>query len=418
MDTDEITLVHHGFPKPKYARLWVDGDSLRRESRSGESGKPRYSAKDCGSPTEAGYALAKETRKRLHDGFVMLRDPAEAAVGEPVLVAAAPNHCSSRALDVHPDGHTLVVGTMLKGAYGAEIHLVDVATGVRRPVHTEPAGERQTFVHTVRFDAAGQGVVHALNGETRHLDLTTGTSRTLASYEQWRTSDFNPFCVQPSWDRARARLLVFDAGNRVRVLDTAGTPLLDLDVARRPECRAGALSPSGRLLALAFGTGPAHVEVWDVDTGRQVQRHGFPFPYLDPERRAAAGCGGVEVLGFDPTERLLIANGGFVEGPFAMELDTGALAWAVPDPYRCTLPEQYRADRWGTCYAWTFSPDGTRLAAGGRGKVALHDPATGTALLDPELHTGTGRTYRVVHSDAGDLLVCGGDNGRIVVLRA
>ncbi|MFF8612285.1 hypothetical protein [Streptomyces sp. NPDC015350] len=285
MDTDEITLVHHGFPKPKYVRLRVDGDSLRRESRSGESGRPRHSAKDCGSPTEAGYALAKETRKRLHDGFVMLRDPAEAAVGEPVLVAAAPNHCSSQVLDVHPEGHTLVVGTTLKGAYGAEIHLVDVATGVRRLVHTEPAGERQTFVHTVRFDAAGQGVVHALNGETRHLDLATGTSRTLASYEQWQTSDFNPFCVQPSWDRDRARLLVFDAGNRARVLDAAGAPLLDLDVARQPECRAGALSPSGRLLALAFGTGPAHVEVWDVDTGRQAQRHGFPFPYLDPERR-------------------------------------------------------------------------------------------------------------------------------------
>ncbi|MGR7002026.1 hypothetical protein ACU686_35090 [Yinghuangia aomiensis] len=192
MDTDEVTLVHHGFPKPKYVRLRVDGGSLRRESGSGSSAKPRHSAKDCGSPTEAGYALAKETNKRLRDGFVVLRDPAEAAVGEPVLVAAAPNRCGSQVLDVHPGGHTLVVGTMLKQAYGAEIHLVDVATGVRRLVHTEPAGERQTFLHTVRFDAAGQGVVYALNGQTRLLDLATGASRTLASYEQWQTSGLQP----------------------------------------------------------------------------------------------------------------------------------------------------------------------------------------------------------------------------------
>ncbi|MDI2127613.1 WD40 repeat domain-containing protein [Yinghuangia seranimata] len=408
MDTDEITLVHQGFPKAKYVRLRVDGGWLRRESRGSASGTPRQSAKDYGSPTEAAYALDKETRKRMNDGFVMLRDPADAAVGEPVLVAAAPNRCSSAALDVHPQGHTLVVGTTLKEAYGAEIHLIDVATGVRRLVHTEPAGERQTFLHAVRFHADGQGVVYALNGETRYLDLADGRSRTLASYEQWQTADFNPFCLQPSWDRARRRLLVFDAGNRVRVLDDAGEPLLDLDVAQRPECRAGALSPSGRLLALAFGMEPAHVEVWDVDTGRQVQRHRFPFPF--PENRGSAGCGGVDVLDFDPTERYVIANGGFAEGPFSMALDTGALAWAVPDPHR--------TDRWGTCYAWAFSPDGTRLAVGERGTVVLRDPATGAEAPVPQLHTGTGRAYRVTYTDAGDLLVCGGDSGRIVVLRA
>lgn len=407
MDTDDITLVHQGFPRHKYVRLRVDGGWLRRESRSGASGTPRLSAKDYRSPDDAEHALRTEMRKRLHDGFVMLRDPATAASGEPVLVAAAPNRCSSAALDVHPEGHTLVVGTMLKEAYGAQIHLIDVATGVRRLVHEEPAGERQTFVHTVRFDAGGQGVVYAVNGETRRLDLAAATSRTLASYEQWRTSDFNPFCVRPSWDQARRRLLVFDAGNRVRVLDAGGGPLLDLDVGQRPQCRAGVLSPSGKLLALAFGMGPAHVEVWDVDTGRQVRRHRFPFPY--PQDRAAAGCGGVDVLGFDPAERHLIANGGFAEGPFSMALDTGALAWAVPDPYR--------TDRWGTCYAWAFSPDGTRLAVGDRGTVALRDPGTGAETGTPELRVGTGRAYRVVYADAGDLLVCGGDGGRIVVLR-
>ncbi|MET9904920.1 WD40 repeat domain-containing protein [Streptomyces sp. NPDC006446] len=402
MDADEITLMHPGFPKPKNVRLWVDDGWLRRESRTGTAGTSRNSSKDHGSPEAARYALAKEARKRMHDGFVLLRDPAEVALGEPVLVCAAPNRCSSGALDLHPDGHSIVVGTTLTEAKGAEIHLIDVETGIRQLVHTETPGAQQTFLHTVRFDADGRGVVYALNGHTRHLDLDTGTSRTLASYEEFKTATFNPFRVQPSWDRARRRLLVFDTGNRVRVLDDSGEPLLDLDVAQRPSCRAGALSPSGRLLALAFDV--HDIEVWDVDSGRQLHRHSFPFPFA----RSSTSYG-VNSLGFDPTEQYLIANGGYVAGPFSMALDTGKLAWAVPNPHR--------ADRWATCYGWGFSPDGSQLAVGDRSTVCLRDAATGAKAPVQPSHTDTGRTYRVVFSDAGDLLACGGDTGRVVVLR-
>ena len=89
-----------------------------------------------------------------------------------------------------------------------------------------------------------------------------------------------------------ASAAVFDAGDRVRVLDGIGEPLLDLAVAQRRQCRAGALSPSGRLLALAFGM--HDVEIWDVDSGQQVHRRCFPFPF----DRSSAGCG-VDSLGFD-----------------------------------------------------------------------------------------------------------------------
>ncbi|MFI6287162.1 WD40 repeat domain-containing protein [Streptomyces sp. NPDC051018] len=403
MDTDEITLVHPGFPKPKHVRLWVDGMWLRRESWTGTVGVPRRSGKEHGSPGEALSALGKERRKRMHDGFVLLRDRAEAAFGEPVLVCAVPKRCSSEVFDLHPEGHSVVVGATLKEASGAEIHLIDVRTGVRRLVHEEYVGERQTFLHTVRFDAGGSGVVYALNGVTRHLDLGTGTSRTLASYEEEETADFNPFCVEPSWDGTRRRLLVFDAGDRVRVLDDAWKPLLDIDVTGRSYCRGGALSPSGRLLAVAFE--PNEVEIWDVDSGRQVHHHRYPFPF----DRSSTGSG-VKTIGFDPTERHLIASGGFAEGPCSMALDTGRLEWAVPDPLR--------TDRWGTCYGWDFSPDGSRLAVGDRHRVRLHDPATGARAPARLPYTGTGRTYRVVFSDTGDLLACGGDSGTLVILRA
>ncbi|MGW1998099.1 WD40 repeat domain-containing protein [Embleya sp. NPDC001921] len=405
MDTDVVALVHPGFPKPKHVRRWVDGGWLRRESRAGTTGRLRQSGKEYGSPREARCALATEQRQRMRGGFVALRDPAEAAFGESILVCAVPTPVASEALDLHPEGHTLVVGTTLKGS-GAGIHLIDVRTGIRRLVHTEPSKAGQAFVHSVRFGADGRGVVYALDGETRYLDLRSGTSHTLGAHDELRgSSNFNPFHVRPSWDRARRRLLVFDAGARIRVVDDAWESLLDLDVARRPECRAGALSPSGRLLALAFGTTSSDIEVWDVDSGRQVHHHRFPRPF--PYDHSSAGLR-VKALGFDPTERHLIANGGFDQGPCSISLETGKFGWAVPDPHRSVS--------WGTC--WDFSPDGSLLAVGGMRRVRLQDAATGAGTPVQPAPTEIGHILRVVFSDAGDLLACAGSGGGIVVLRA
>lgn len=92
-----------------------------------------------------------------------------------------------------------------------------------------------------------------------------------------------------------------------------------------------------------------------------------------------------------------------------MALDTGKPEWAVPDPHR--------TDRWGTCYGWGFSHDGSRLAVGDSGTVRLRDAATGAETPTQLPFMGTGRTYRAVYSDAGDLLACGCDSGSVVVLR-
>lgn len=230
----------------------------------------------------------------------------------------------------------------------------------------------------------------------------TGTSRTLASYERWKTADFNPRCVQPAWDRARRRLLVFDAGNRIRVLDSAGESLLDLDVPRHPECRAGALSPSGSLPALAFGLASPDIEVWDVDSGQRVHRR--PLPVRPRFGRLRCRLDRLRPDGAVPDRQW-----GLRRRPFSMALDTGKPEWAVPDPHR--------TDRWGTCYGWGFSHDGSRLAVGDSGTVRLRDAATGAETPTQLPFMGTGRTYRAVYSDAGDLLACGCDSGSVVVLR-
>ena len=57
--------------------------------------------------------------------------------------------------------------------------------------------------------------------------------------------------VRPSQDAARRRLVVFDEGSVVRVLDERGRTVAQVPTASPTTvCRAGAISPSGRLLAL------------------------------------------------------------------------------------------------------------------------------------------------------------------------
>jgi WD40 repeat protein len=404
--SDELLLTHPDPSAPRYVHLAIDGASLLRRSWKGAA-KQRSSSRDFPDPQAARDALEREVAVRLREGFVFARDAAGTPTGDPVLRCAPPNRDGPQAFDLHPEGHTLAVGSLHRGAYGADLHVIDVTTGRRRLVHTETPGSgpaRQTFIHAVLFDADGVGLVYALNGETRHLDLASGATQILASYDQFGSARFNPFCVRPAQDAARRRLLLFDSDDRVRVRDTStGEDLLVLSVADQPECRAGALSPSGRLLALAYGLDDATVQLWHVDTGRLVGSARFPFPFSGTNGRTGIGN-----LGFDPTERLLLASGGFAEGPFAMPVDGDTLAWAVGGPNR--------TGRYGTCHGWQYSPDGDLLAIGGRLGATLHRPTgePSPVLLAP---SHTGRTHRVVFSADGTRLACGGDTGQLSVHR-
>ncbi|MFD0591976.1 hypothetical protein ACFQZ4_04890 [Catellatospora coxensis] len=292
MSTDQLLLTHPDPPTPRHLRLEVDGARLRRCTWRG-SGKERCSSRDFPNHEAARDALAREAAARMREGFAYVRDAAGTPPGEPVLRCAPPNRYGPQTFDLHPQGHTLAVASLRRDAYGADLHLVEVATGRRRLVHTEAPGSGptgQTFIHAVLFDADGTGLVYALNGETRHLDLATGTTRVLAHYEHLGNARFNHFCTRPAQDATRRRLLLFDAGDQVRVRDTGtGEDVLVVPVADRPECRAGALSPSGRLLALAFGVDDSIVQVWHVETGQLL--HSTPSRSRSPAPPAAPGSG-------------------------------------------------------------------------------------------------------------------------------
>jgi WD40 repeat protein len=416
MDSEEITLTRPDTPRTRFCRISLDGTRLARANWAAD-GRARESVREIeGSAADARNAYAREVRKKMRDGFVFVRDVRAARAGELVLECLEPHGHDSRAFDLRPDGAEIAVGSVLKDAHGAEIHVIDVATGARRLVHSEPygpAGSRQTFLHQVLFDAGGSGLVYALNGQTRHLDLRTGTTRVLADYQEHITSRFNPFCLRPGWDGSRRRLLVFDANDTVRVLDADGNPIWEVSTASpTTECRAAAISASGRLVALyrpsrgiVYGHQDAkhdtanEIEVWDIDDAQQVGAVRVPAPL---DRR------GLSAVGFDRLEMQLLTNPDPVQGPCALAAD-GAVAWHFPDAHR--------TDRWDTCFSWAYSPDGTRLAIGRRGSrgLDLRDAMTREPVHFPLERVEGHRVHRIAFSADGTLIAAGGDSGLITV---
>ena len=271
MPDDDVTLTDPNGAKPKYARVVRDGTTVTRETWTG-TGKRRVTVNEFADDHQAWRGFDKETRTRMRQGYVYLRDIADTPSGGLVMQCVVPGVGLGYGFDLHPDGTTLATGFGSDRNGTAVMHLVDVATGVRTLVHTDPpvAGRSQQWLYDVLFDSTG-GLVSTLNHETRRLDLATGLQRVIADTVNLTTSRFNPHCVHPSQDASRRRLLVFDADTTVRVLDADGATVLKLPLADHPECRSGALSPSGRLLALAFG---ATVDVWEVRhrTGRRSTR--------------------------------------------------------------------------------------------------------------------------------------------------
>jgi WD40 repeat protein len=407
MALDETILTFPSDP-PKSWRGRIDGSILIQSTQTGV-GRPRETSKTLESEQKAAVALDKAVRKKMSEGFVFLRNAAQAKAGEILLDLLAPNQSAADVFDLALDGSSVALGTILKGAYGAEIHLIDVATGRLETIHQEPKGPGQTFLHAVHFDASGKFLIYALNGETRRMDLASGETKALASFVQWEGTNFNPFCVRPSWDGTRQRLLLFDSKDRVRVLDSNLNTLVEVNTASRTnECRCGALSRSGKRLAVyrssrlfVYGHDDAaqdktnQVEIWNVDT-RSLER-------------TVTVSWKIDRIGFDPSEKRLLFSHEFAQGPGEIALETGAKTWYQKDPYR--------NDRWGTCFSWGFSPDTRVLAIGGFGislrDASTHDPCP--VQPNTDVHQ---RVYRIVFSGDGRLYACGGDHGRLQVFKA
>jgi hypothetical protein len=291
----------------------------------------------------------------MREGYVYVRSRGDAGPGEVILDLAAPNLCHSSASDLSPDGSTLAIATSLKDGRGGQIHLVDVGTGAFRLVHQEPAPEaslRTTPMTSASFDASGGSLVYTVGGETRRLDLTTRTSERLAGYEEFANARFNVHVALPAWDGERRRLIVYDAGDLVRVLEETATVLEVPTASAKAECRCAALSRSGKRLVLyrasrfvLYGHEDAkddatnQFEIWDVDTKAL-------------HKTISASWKGIDKVGFDPSENHIVFCHQFAQGPGIVSIESGKETWHQQDAFR--------TDRWGTCFGWAFSPGGRR----------------------------------------------------------
>ncbi|GIH00080.1 hypothetical protein Pma05_66520 [Plantactinospora mayteni] len=338
------------------------GTRLTRASWAG-SGKPRESAVDFFTEDGARDALADEVDKRLRRGFVIVRDRDAVAPGEAVLECRVGPNRYLRGVDLHPDGGTLLAVIGLWDESATEICLIDVVTGLRRLVHSIPGSGVQHYsnVRDMYFDHDGTGVVYLLEKEVRRLDLATGGSRLLASCQ-------GGYAIGPArhgWDGTRQRLLLMEytgwlsntgsLSGRAQVVDAEGATLFEVSTESPTHYQAGALSSSGRRLALLrVDRGaldkPSEIEIWDVDGRRLVKKIENSDHFFD--------------IDFDPSGTLVI---GEVSGRLrAISLESGELAWTFPDAGQ---PED------SSLHRWRYSVDGRFLAIVGSGIVDLFTAA-------------------------------------------
>jgi hypothetical protein len=381
----ERALVLAAGPKEKHWRGRLEGRTVIQTTWA-DGGKPKETVKHFADEPKARAEFWKLERKRMSDGYVFRRDATEAGPGDVILEAYGPVlH------DLSLDGRQLALAWYGTGAVRCRVLVVDVATGARRVVHEEPAGGHKAYLHTALFGDTGAGLLFLMDSETWHLDLSSGARERVAGYQEFRTANFNPYVVRPTLDAARRRLVVFDEGDVVRVLEGGRAVLEVFTASKTLVCRAGRISPSGRLLALyrvSRGIVYAHndarddttneVEVWDIDRGKL--RLKLPFPVQ------------LNQVGFDPVDEHLIVTRS-CSGPAAYALSSGKEVWRFGGT---DLP-----DRSATCYSWAFAPDGSLLAVG-RDGLFLYEAATRKPIPVPE--PGGYKVERVVFSGDGRLL--------------
>lgn len=376
----------------RVCRLTVEGCDLITET--GNAGKALKAAtKRFATEQAARVERDKAFRAKLRDDFAFVRPVSETPVGGVTLCAFASGAGSGTIGDLSPDGRLAVtVGSDAKlTAYHVEV--IDVATGARRRVFERSGLTRQGFVHTVFFDADGAAVYLAQMEETLRVDLATGGAERVANYSEHATARFNSFVVRPHADQARRRVVVFDEGTHVRVLDRDHRPVFSVCAEdASSECRAARISPSGKLLALyrvsrgiAYGHDDAKhddtsvVDVWDVDAGSL--RASLPMATQ------------IDAVGFTPDDATLLVTEYYARGPIAYDLATGEERWRLREPHD--------PDETARSFAWEFSPDRARLAVG-HNVTALYDAAARSRI---ELEQwGLYRTMGVRFSRDGALL--------------
>ena len=138
-------------------------------------------------------------------------------------------------------------------------------------------------------------------------------------------------------------------GTRLATGSDNGILLWDVDSGEQITTLGGhTLSPDGSRLAAVSGDGK--ILVWDVDSGDHITT-------LEGHAEEAEGLGGaISVLVFSP-DGTRLASGSGLFGDYAI------LVWDADTGEQTATLEGHTGGAWGAISALAFSPDGTRLAS-------------------------------------------------------
>ena len=384
--------------KPKRVRFRVVRSALEQTTWTAK-GEAKVTKKSFADAYTAQREFDKAVRKKLRDDYAVVNP--DARPGEVLLEAFAAGGGGGAVLDMSLDGTRIVTATMTREQnFGVKLEVVEVATGARHVVLEEPPGRTQSFLHVALFDREATSLYFVLREDTYRLDIASG-KRTLIAKGQ--DPELNPFVVRPSFDAERRRLVIYARGPVVRVLDDRDRTLLEVSTkSPTTECRGGAISPSGRLLAVYIvsrGIIYSHddakhdttneIQIWDIEAG-------VKFETVAVDRKLSS-------IGFTPQDDLLLVTSEYYEGPVALEIPAGTERWKLTDP---DSPRQLARTR-----AWAYSHDGTRLAVAGN-TLQLLDATTREPAL--ELPSTFGRAECPVFSRDGRRLAAWIDGSAIV----
>lgn len=373
---------------------------VQRVSAGGKAAKE--TRKKCADDSSASREYGKILRTKMRDGYVFLNEKEDVKRGQVVFACFAAGGGGGAVLDLAPDGRSLLTAGHSGAPTSVWVEQVDTQTGARKTVF-EKSHKQQLFLHSTLFVGDGSEILIALDDETLAVTLATGDSRRVAAFREGRSANFNPHVLRPQCGHDRSRLVLFDAGSIVRVVDQKFHTLLEVPTdSLTTECRATAISPSGRLLAVyrvSRGIVYSHddakkdttceVELWDIDKKKKI----------DTWKMAQQ----VDKMAFDAADKLLLVTWDYASGPVAFDLGTGKEVYSVE--------EQGQRGQLASTRHWTFSPDNQWLVLAGN-QAELRDSSTRKpAKIEP----GGYRSYLAVFSGDGSLFASHEDN--LAVLR-
>lgn len=346
----------------------VHREASELATRTATGGKaPVETRKRYKSEQEATREYHKVTRAKFRDGYALLRERASAPRGAVVFAGFASGGGGGPVLDVSPDGRYALTAGHSGAPRSVWVERIDLATGERKVIF-ERSHPTQIFLHSAHFERDEGRILVSLSDNIERAPIDGGKTEVVGTFRSKGTRHpFNPHVLRPLQSADRGRAVLFDERLQVNVVEERFDPVLAVPTMHETtECRGVGLSSSGKLLAVfrvsrgivynhddAKHDATCEVEIWDIDKAKKIA-------VLPMERQ-------IDRLGFDPTDRLLLATHYYAAGPVAYSLETGKQAFAFSDGQG--------EGGLARAHDFTCSPDGSLLAIAS-GATCLYDAAT------------------------------------------